>query len=549
MKIYGEYRMAHGGIRPLALMISAALMATTLSARAVTHRTDAVTGHIPEATPVLDNLTPDVGDTLMVATHFSDPDGDAEDTTSEGTTYQWQKEDTTGSGKYVDITGQTGKTYTATAADMGKKIRVSVIPRTAPSITDPFEGKATLSNIALVSDSKMKLVSVTLNDAVVSKTANGVDIFTYTAVVTNENGKAMNGATVNWAVDNTDAVLSGSTSTTDTDGKATIMLSSTRAVADVQISASVNNGEYIAADSKVSFVAGPADAVKSTAVDCKGLAGTTFQCSVTLRDKYSNPVSGADVDMTVAYKATTTAGKTDVNGIASVAITPDESVDAVKDNEANASYIVNNASFALTTHARVTPLIRPLNQLDKSILSWSEMEAFILPLKKPVQFVTLGNKVIDSSRWTLTATNGIPTVGTTVMATETKGSAVSGTLTFTDNETGVTQTSPTVSMLAVAKFNVKNMALWSGYPSACKSAGHHDGLRGEYGSGSYFVRSHNLTGETYTITAPQQTIITYNYKTGFDGIKYYTYLTSEDGSTNSGRTSAPLAFTGVLLCK
>ncbi|EMR7683948.1 hypothetical protein WKA22_004147, partial [Yersinia enterocolitica] len=91
--------------------IIALLMATTVTpvafgaSTAATARTAPVTGHAPSAQPTLNNLTPDVGAAVTVTNGFTDVDGDVEDTTAAGTSYQWQIEDTVGSNTYTDITG------------------------------------------------------------------------------------------------------------------------------------------------------------------------------------------------------------------------------------------------------------------------------------------------------------------------------------------------------------------------------------------------------------------------------------------------------------
>lgn len=133
----------------IAVLITASM--TTIEASAATAHTVSVTGHEPTAQPTLNNITPDVGTAVTVTNGFVDVDGDVEDTTTAGTSYQWQiVTDVGGVKQYTDIKGATGKTYKPVEADRGQKLRAKVIPRTNMKITEPFEGLPATSSIATV---------------------------------------------------------------------------------------------------------------------------------------------------------------------------------------------------------------------------------------------------------------------------------------------------------------------------------------------------------------------------------------------------------------
>lgn len=130
--------------RTLACLIGGMMFGMTadaLAATATSTATVAVTGHAPVLTAGDITFTDnngngalDIGDTVLIdAGHdfaFTDADGDTETTR----TYNWKADG-------VD-TGETGATYTITAADLGKTITLEVTPHTDASITEPADGVA-----------------------------------------------------------------------------------------------------------------------------------------------------------------------------------------------------------------------------------------------------------------------------------------------------------------------------------------------------------------------------------------------------------------------
>ncbi|EFH7843626.1 hypothetical protein GJ336_19710 [Escherichia coli] len=115
-------------------------LTTSIPVYAVTviAQTLAITGHKPVAEPELT-----LGDTLTLDPKFSDPDGDPENTSPSGTTYQWQVE--TAPGQWEDIPGQTTTQYTPSSTNKGHVLRAQVTVRTDSNNTVPFEGDAIAS--------------------------------------------------------------------------------------------------------------------------------------------------------------------------------------------------------------------------------------------------------------------------------------------------------------------------------------------------------------------------------------------------------------------
>ncbi|BCA38773.1 invasin domain 3-containing protein [Kluyvera ascorbata] len=242
----------------MAALIGVILASVSLPAMAATpakQHTVPVTGHKPVVAPVLDNTAPYVGDTITVDPKFSDVDADTEDTTATGTSYQWQVEDTVGSGTFSDIAGATGKTYVPVDADKGKKLIVKVTPRTDPVITEPAVGDEVLSDVATVSTSPASLVNSSLTVTTVQAA------YTITAgqqTDTDQNTKAtltlmlkdaattpnaVKGQTVSFSITPADAGVAVSNVVDNQDGTYTAVLTATKAQ-QYAITAQVNGAAF-----------------------------------------------------------------------------------------------------------------------------------------------------------------------------------------------------------------------------------------------------------------------------------------------------------------
>ncbi|MGY0333645.1 ZirU family protein [Edwardsiella tarda] len=189
-------------LAPVILAISGAALAATSTP------TETVKGRAPVYGDVgivfQDNDTngvASVGDTLTASANaFSDPDGD----TATTPTYQWYSDD-------APISGANNATYTLTKGDIGRVIRVGVIPNTDPSVTDPATGAEVFSSHGGAidgSDSGDGTITIDSN-AVASVTISGMSSpnplvgDTLTAVATCTSGDDCTAtSTIRWQIQN-----------------------------------------------------------------------------------------------------------------------------------------------------------------------------------------------------------------------------------------------------------------------------------------------------------------------------------------------------------
>lgn len=204
---------------------------------------------------MLDNTAPYVGDTITVDPKFSDVDADTEDTTATGTSYQWQVEDTVGSGTFSDIPGATGKTYVPVDADKGKKLVVKVTPRTDPAITEPAVGDEVLSDVALIqvaqpvpdaANSTLSVVTIQTNKTITAGEQSDTDLQTKATLTLAINDSAhhpVKGQTVSFNVTPADAGVAVSNVVDNQDGTYTAVLTATKAQ-QYAITAQVNGAAF-----------------------------------------------------------------------------------------------------------------------------------------------------------------------------------------------------------------------------------------------------------------------------------------------------------------
>jgi adhesin/invasin len=183
----------------------------------------------------------------------------------------------------------------------------------------------TLAPIDFVADTSTQTVSlITLNKK--QALANGTDSITYQATVTDAKGNAVQGATVSWAADNKNATLSETQTTSGTDGKSQITVTSVKA-GDVVVTVQTRESTAKRAD-KITFIADTATAQVSAISSDKTTAlangVNAITVSATLVDANGNALSGENV----AWKASPASGKltadsttTDSRGVAQVQLT------------------------------------------------------------------------------------------------------------------------------------------------------------------------------------------------------------------------------------
>ncbi|EEE1598504.1 hypothetical protein K3J84_004710 [Salmonella enterica] len=302
---------AHFLKSPVAILVGTVLLVP--AAQAVTDTTVPVTGHPPVVAPKLSTLTPNTGDSVSVSPNFTDPDGDAEDTTATGTAYQWQVEGTAGSGNYTDITGQTGKDYIIQATDRGKKLRVMVTPRTAPTLTEPFTGQPTASDIAQVTGapdaahSTLTVTTTQANNTITADDGTSTDVSTkatLTLTLHDAQDKPVKGQTPTFAVTPVDPGVKISAVKDNLDGTYTATLTGTKArdyTAAPELTGTAFGTGQAQLSGKVSITAAALDGPTSKVdipVDA-ALEGNSLNVVVHLRDRFDNiidPVGLAQPD-------------------------------------------------------------------------------------------------------------------------------------------------------------------------------------------------------------------------------------------------------------
>ncbi|EBY7195575.1 TPA: invasin domain 3-containing protein [Salmonella enterica subsp. enterica serovar Birkenhead] len=293
---------AHFLKSPVAIFVGTVLLVP--AAQAVTDTTVPVTGHPPVVAPKLSTLTPNTGDSVSVSPNFTDPDGDAEDTTATGTAYQWQVEGTAGSGNYTDITGQTGKDYIIQATDSGKKLRVMVTPRTAPILTEPFTGQPTASDIAQVTGapdaahSTLTVTTTQANNTITADDGTSTDAATratLTLTLHDVQDKPVKGQSPTFVVTPADPGVKISAVKDNLDGTYTATLTGTKAqdynVAP-QLTGTVFGAGQTLLEGKASVIAAALDGPASKViipVDA-ALEGTILAVEVYLKDRFGNDI-------------------------------------------------------------------------------------------------------------------------------------------------------------------------------------------------------------------------------------------------------------------
>ncbi|MHC5306970.1 Ig-like domain-containing protein, partial [Bartonella sp. LJL80] len=223
--------------------------------------------------------------------------------------------------------------------------QITVTAGTTPEtliLTPSVDGKNISSaKVQFVPDaSTARVTDVVLVGTETSKVANGVNFFEFQAIVHDEQGNLVPDAVVEWAQDKgSDVVLSattrtasGVTSKTNSQGIAVIRLTSTtKAVANIKVSANVLNDTNVVSAQLVSFVPDATTAklvveLKDTSVTSKVANGTNaFDYVATVKDGNGNAMSGVVVNWSKApdndATLSATTSTTDASGIATITLT------------------------------------------------------------------------------------------------------------------------------------------------------------------------------------------------------------------------------------
>lgn len=156
--------------------------------------------------------------------------------------------------------------------------------------------------------------------------ADGMDSITYTATVTDAQGNVIDGATVHWSADNSNAKLSATQTTSSADGKSQITVTAQKA-GTVVVSAGTSSSTLKQADSATFTADINTASVSSLTSDrqsalANGVDGIVL--SATVVDANGNPLQDADVRWTsdpATGKLSSGTTKTDIHGIAKTTLT------------------------------------------------------------------------------------------------------------------------------------------------------------------------------------------------------------------------------------
>jgi adhesin/invasin len=176
-----------------------------------------------------------------------------------------------------------------------------------------IDGTITLATATLIEEATVVLPQLTtLDTSANSALASGSAPITLTAHVTDQYGKVLKDAVVNWSADSAQAVLSASQTSTDETGAAQIQVSSKDVITTV-VTAQLQGGNALSSPS-LTFTADMSTA-KVVAIDSEKdrvVANNTDTSVVTAQvtDGYSHPVSGVTVNWTVKMDDTAVATKT-----------------------------------------------------------------------------------------------------------------------------------------------------------------------------------------------------------------------------------------------
>ncbi|HHX3467326.1 TPA: Ig-like domain-containing protein [Enterobacter asburiae] len=211
------------------------------------------------------------------------------------------------------------------------------------------------SNVTFTADTATAAIGS--GDLTVDKTnvvANDIDIATYTALVKDANGNAVPNIAISWATNL--GTLSGATSNTGDDGKATITLKGTKA-GDATVNATVNGASQPAA--AVTLIADVTTAtVTNLTASLSKMTGTGTESSVltvTVKDAHGNAIpAGQPVSWsTTLGTLVDTTTQTDINGQSSTTLsgtTASGNTNAIATVEAQA------LAGSLTTDITILPV-------------------------------------------------------------------------------------------------------------------------------------------------------------------------------------------------
>lgn len=276
----------------------------------------------------------------------------------------------TAAAKAVEAT--TGKAPTiGTFTESGRGIYSATLTSgTTPdtlTIQPLIDGAITLATANLIEEATVVLPQLaTLETSANSALASGNAPITLTAHVTDQYGKVLKDAVVNWSADSAQAVLSASQTSTDETGAAQIQVSSKDVITTV-VTAQLQGGNALSSSS-MTFTADMSSA-KVVAVDSEKdrvVANNADTNTVTAQvtDGYSHPLSGVTVNWTVQKMddtpVTTKTSTTDSSGNAVLSLTSPKTGTITVNAEVNGTtQETNPITFVADIHSAVISQIIP----------------------------------------------------------------------------------------------------------------------------------------------------------------------------------------------
>lgn len=297
------------------LIISAKLPAGSASqAERVSFKTDVSTAKLSSVTSDKTQALADGKETVTWSATVKDanqnPVADAQ--------VKWSSDnaDITLAGSSTNTNASGVATVTATSTKTADAVITATVATTG---SNARAGK--VGYIADTSTTKLTAVAADKTKAL----ANGVDLITLSTVVTDINGNPLVNADVAWSTNPENGTFSASTTKTDAQGKATVILSS-QTLGNYTVTASAYSAT--ATSSSLSFIADMATAQIATLTADKTagiLAGVdSVALQVTVQDASHHPVPNMTVNWSSDNASgifTQASGVTDANGIATATLT------------------------------------------------------------------------------------------------------------------------------------------------------------------------------------------------------------------------------------
>ena len=345
------------GTRPSVVTISAALSGVALQPVTVKQISDASTGVVADDDLLLlqDGVVADGVATNRAQARVTDATGNP----VAGVTVTFTLSGTAQAAAGSSLTGVSDDNGFVTLAF--SNVTAEAVTVTA---TTAGGGSAQATATFIADSASAKLADGSLSADRSTALANGSDSITYSAQVQDANGNPVASVSVSWNADG--GSLSRATSVTDKYGRATIGLTSLKAVA-VVVNAALNGSSLTAAPVNFTADAGNLDAGKSVlaavpaTIIANGAAASVITLS--LKDVNDNPVSGQSVTFTSDLAGSSVSAVTD-NGDGSYTA----KLTGIKAGDANVSVSVAGVAFGVT--AAVT-LVADGSNLDagKSVLA------------------------------------------------------------------------------------------------------------------------------------------------------------------------------------